>query len=64
MSQLPTWRVHVMRKVEDWVEVQAADAQLAESAAYNVPGVISVFGRSALPGNQPIEGDRPAGVND
>jgi len=64
MSQLPTWRVRVMKKVEDWVDVQAENARSAELAANFVPGVISVFGKSAIPVDKPVEGDRAAGVNE
>ena len=64
MPLLPTWRVRVMRKVEDWVDVQASSALEAETEAYKLPNVVSVFGRSAIPGDKPIEGDRPLGVRD
>jgi hypothetical protein len=64
MAQLPTWRVRVMRKVEDWVDVQATTAQEAETYAYNIPGVLSVFGKSAIRGDMPIEGDTVVGVRE
>ena len=64
MSRLPTWRVRIKRIVEDWVDVEAVSALEAETEAYKIPGVVSVFGRSAIPGNQPIEGALPTGVHD
>ena len=53
-----------MRKVEDWVDVEALTASEAETQAYKVPGVVSVFGKSAIRGDHPIEGDRLAGVRE
>lgn len=64
MPLLPTWRVRVMKKVEEWIDVQAASATEAESEAYKVPNVLSVFGRSAIPGDRMIEGDLFEGVRE
>ena len=62
MRRQKTWRVRVKRAVEDWVDVKADDALLAEQLAANIPGVISVFGRSAIPGGKPVTQDFIMGV--
>ena len=42
------YRVRVYRKVEIWVDVDAYSAAEAEAEAAKVPGVLSVFGQSAV----------------
>lgn len=56
------WRVRVYRKVEDWVEVRADDHMEAERLAGQLPNVISVFGRSAIPADKPLVTTDPRGV--
>lgn len=56
------WRVRVKRAIEDWVDVQAPTAALAELEAAKVPGIISVFGKSAIRGDQAALPERPPGV--
>ena len=52
--------------VESWVEVQANSALEAETEAYKLPNVVSVFGRSAIPGNKIAASPEPmsAGVQE
>ena len=64
MPRIPSWRVRVKRAIEDWVDVEAESAVEAEQKAIAVPGVISVFGRSAVRGDFVAEADRPAGVRE
>ena len=64
MPQQPSWRVRVKRSIEDWVSVQADTAMQAETEAYKVPGVVSVFGKSAIPGDKPMDVERPLGVHE
>ena len=49
------WRVRVRRLTEDWVELSADNAARAEEAAAKMHGVLSVFGRSAIPADRPID---------
>ena len=64
MARLTIWRVRVRRSVEAWVDVEADTAALAEIDAQKVPGVLSVFGKSAIPGNEAAMPERPAGVRE
>ena len=52
---LRPWRVRVNRAVEDWVELSAETCEQAERAAAALPGVIGVFGRSAIPADKPVD---------
>jgi len=64
MPRSPTWKVRVKRAVEEWVQVEADNALLAESEAYNVPGVLSVFSQSAIRADFVKPEDRQMGVVD
>lgn len=64
MPRIPIWRVRVKRAIEDWVDIQAATAAEAEDLAIDRPGVLSVFGKSAVRGDLAIEAVRPVGVRD
>ena len=57
------WRVRVKRAVEDWVELSAETGSQAERAAASLPGVINVFGLSAIPADKPVD-SRFAAVED
>ena len=57
------WRVRVRRLTEDWVELSAENGSQAEMAAAVLPGVINVFGRSAIPADRPVD-SRFVGVED
>ena len=59
MRRQKTWRVRVVRKVEEWVSVQADTPLQAETIAASMPMVLSVFGGSAMRGDRPIEGMTP-----
>ena len=52
------------RAIEDWVDVEAESAVEAEQKAIAVPGVLSVFGKSAVRGDFVAEADRPVGVRE
>lgn len=64
MPKQESWRVRVMRAVESFVEVEAATPAAAEAAAKNLPGVISVFGRSAISARRPIDPDMPISIEE
>lgn len=64
MQRKKPWRVRVMRKVEDWVQVEADSAPAAEVLAGQLPFVLSVFGKSAIPGDKPLVSTDPRGVLD
>lgn len=59
-----TWRVRVKRSVEVWVDVESETARGAEIEAVKVPGVISVFERSAISGDEVAAPERPVGVRE
>lgn len=54
MLKQQRYRVRVMRKVEDWVEVLALDQNQAEQEAVKMPHVLSVFSKSAIRADRPI----------
>lgn len=62
MRRQKRWRVRVKRSIEDWVEIQTDNALQAEALAANLPGVISVFTRSAISGEKPVDHIPPVGV--
>lgn len=64
MARPIIWRVRVNRSVEAWVEVQASSGPEAEVEAAKIPGVVSVFGRSAIYGDESIVPNRLEGVRD
>ncbi len=58
------WRVRVKRAIEAWVDVSAHDPAEAELEAAKVPGVLSVFGKSAIRGDEAARPEPPEGVRD
>lgn len=64
MTRQPSWRVRVRRSVEDWVSVEAQNQMQAEAEAAKVPGVIMVFGSSAIRADFVPETARPEGVRE
>lgn len=64
MPRLTIWRVRVRRAIEVWVDVQAVTAGQAEAEAIKLPGVISVFGKSAIRSDEAALPERPAGVRE
>lgn len=64
MARPQPWRVRVRRAIETWVDVEATSGPEAESEAAKVPGVISVFGRSALRGDESAKPLPLPGVED
>ena len=65
MTKGRIFRVRVKLAIESWVEVTADTPDAAERAAAALPGVITVFGRSAVRGDKlaaaPV---LPAGVQE
>jgi hypothetical protein len=55
MRKQKLWRVRVYRKVEEWVTIKADTALQAEELAITLPFVLSVFGKSAMPGNKAVD---------
>ena len=64
MARPENWRVRVKSCIETWVEVAAHSAAAAEAEAANVPGVISVFGKSAIRANLASEPAPLPGVSE
>jgi hypothetical protein len=64
MSRQIIWRVRVKKAIEAWVDVEAPTPAQAELEAAKVIGVISVFGKSAIRGDEAAMPERPAGVRD
>ena len=64
MAKSKIWRVRVKRAIEDWVQVESDTPLQAELDAISIPGVISVFGGSAMRGDRPIDQVPPAGIED
>lgn len=64
MKRPTMWRVRVQRAMEVFVDVQATSAEQAEAEAAKVPGVVSVFGKSAIRVDQANRPEPPAGVED
>lgn len=50
--QKRSWRVRVLRRVEDWIEIQADSAHDAEVEAVKRPGVLQVFSRMTIPADE------------
>jgi len=48
MPRPSTWRVRVQRSTETYVDVMAYSPASAESEALKVPGVVSVYAKSAM----------------
>jgi hypothetical protein len=64
MARPSPWRIRVLRSTEDWVEVLALDSNIAYEEAAKVPGVLQVFGGSAIRADHAAVPERPAGVED
>lgn len=62
--RIPVWRVRVKRAMEDWIDVEANSAELAEIEATKVPFVISVFHRSAMPGERKLFRENPRAIEE
>jgi hypothetical protein len=60
----PIWRVRVKRAVEDWIDVEASTPEQAEIEATKVPFVISVFHRSAMPGEKKLFRENPRAIEE
>lgn len=54
------WRVRIRRAVDQWVELDANTPEEAEALAGQIPNVLSVFGKSATPGNRIYSQSDPA----
>lgn len=64
MAKQRIWRVRVVRRVEDWVDVNADTPLQAETLAANLPLVLSVFTGSAMRGDKPVDFIPAAGIQD
>jgi len=64
MARPVYYRVRVRRATETWVEVAALSTENAEDEALKVPGVLSVFGKSAIRVDETNRPGRPEGVRD
>lgn len=58
------WRVRVLKKVEDWIEVITETKDEAEKEAAFRPGVISIFKGSTISGEKPVGTVVPIGVEE
>lgn len=64
MRKQKLWRVRVVRKVEEWADVESETPLQAETLAAMLPGVLNVFAGSALRGDRPIGSVPALGVID
>ena len=64
MARSVIWRVRVRRSIEVWVDVEAVSGVQAELEAAKVPGVLSVFGMSAIRGDEAARPEPPEGVKE
>lgn len=63
-NRIPIWRVRVKRAHEEWIDIEAATAELAEIEAVKVPFVIAVFSKSAIPGEKKLFPESPRAIED
>jgi hypothetical protein len=63
MRRQKTWKVRVVRKLEDWIDVQADNPLQAELLAASIPNIVSILTGMTMLGDKPI-GEAPAGVED
>jgi hypothetical protein len=63
MAKKP-WRVRVLKRQEDWIEIVAESAMDAEGIAISRPQVISVFHGSTIPGDKVASDEPAAGVQE
>jgi hypothetical protein len=63
-KRIPIWRVRVKRAEEVWIDVEAHTAELAEIEATKVPFVISVFHKSAMPGEKKLFRENPRAIEE
>lgn len=64
MARPTIWRVRVSRCIEAFVDVSAHDDAEAEAEAAKVPGVVSVFARSAIRADQVATPEPAIGVRE
>lgn len=64
MARPKPWRVRVIRRIEDSVEVYVHDEAEAYVEAAKLPGVISVLLKSAIPADKVAGAEAPAGVSE
>jgi hypothetical protein len=64
MARPKPWRVRVIRRIEDSVEVFAYDDEQAYDEASKLPGVVSVIPKSAMPADKLAGAEPPAGVSE
>lgn len=64
MQMKKRWKVRVIRRMEDWTEIKAADATEAEALAANLPGVISILTGMTMSAEKPVSERVPLGLMD
>ena len=64
MARPKPWRVRVIRRIEDSVEVYVHDEEEAYIEALKMPGVMSVILKSAIPADKVAGADPPPGVSE
>jgi hypothetical protein len=63
MRRQKTWKVRVVRKIEDWIDVQADNPLQAELLAASIPNIVSILTGMTMLGDRPL-GEAPAGIED
>jgi hypothetical protein len=64
MARPKPWRVRVIRRIDDSVEVYVRDEAEAYVEAAKMPGVMSVILKSAMPTDKVAGADPPPGVSE
>lgn len=64
MARRLPFKVRVHKLVELWVDVEASTPAEAEAEAVKVPGVVSVFAKSAMRADRPADEPGPISVED
>jgi hypothetical protein len=62
MARPKPWRVRVIRRIEDSVEVYVHDEAEAYVEAGKLPGVMTVLLKSAMPADKVAGADAPPGI--
>jgi hypothetical protein len=63
MRRQKTWKVRVVRKLEDWIDVQADNPLQAELLAASIPNIVSILTGMTMLGDRPLA-EAPAGIED
>jgi hypothetical protein len=63
MRRQKTWKVRVVRKLEDWIDIQADNPLQAELLAASIPNVLSILTGMTMLGDRPLA-EAPASIED